>query len=448
MLSSRSVIILVIALAVTSLLGVLINLSSPPDQGGLGHNTYGTHMHGHRGLFELLDELKLPVRRGMVPPSVAIKNDVCLVFWDSDPAMVRIEPGHLAAVKTWLNAGGNVILAPAKPQKNDLKRRVRSRRPGELDRDTSLLQEFELGDVSVTRLYPEVAPTAKVAPKKWSSGDDDEDDDLDLRLQKILAPPKQTVAAVEFSGDLQYLKSGVNTLTLVLEDLDVIEPGKGPPNSGTIACRLPDGSMETLAAQYRVGAGTVTLISDPSLLDNLSLSKESDNAVLAANLFSRPAKPLVFDEFYHGLTIRGNVFWLLTKPGYGLLFAMMSLAVALWAWRNAINLGPPLPQAAVSRRSVGEYVDAMARLFQRGNCQLALIRQVRSGVLWAVARRLGLRTKVEDLDYVALALERRDAQAAVRLRAAVANTDALLTGVRVPTDANIVEAMEQLRKCL
>ncbi len=444
MLSSRSVILIIIALAVAGFCGVLMDLAAPPDQGGVGRNSYGTKMYGHRGLFELLDALKLPVRRGMVPPNVAVTNDTCVVFWDSDPGMVRIEPGHLGAVKDWVSAGGNVIIAPARPDKRFAKKTAsRTRHRGEIDRDTSLLQEFGLADVSVVPLHPE--PPAPSKPVHLSSEDDD--DDFDARLSKILAPPKQTGVPVQVSGDLKYLEP-VKMLTVVEEDLQVIEAGTGPANAGTLTCRLPDGGRATLAALYRVGSGTVTVVSDPALLDNLSLSKDADNAVLAAELFNHPGKTLVFDEFYHGLTIRGNVFWLLTKPGYGLLLAMLSLAVALWAWREAINLGPPLPQSAVTRRSVGEYVDATARLFQRGNTQLALIRQVRSGVLWAVARKLGLRSKVEDPTQVALALERRDVHAAERLRAAVANTDALLSGVRVPTETNIVETMEQLRKCL
>ena len=456
MLSSRSVILLVITLAVVSLFGMILSLAAPPDQGGLGRNTYGTHIYGQRGVYDLLNELQRPVRRGLVPPSALVKDDVCIVFWDSDPAMVRLEPGHLRAVKEWLGAGGHVILAPAHRQKNF---KFLPQGTSMLERDTSLLGELGLPDVVATRLLKLEGQLTRRPTRHSANGDDESDDDeengrgfeqLEKIITRAVTAPPQAIVPVAASGSLDYLQPSVARVSLAESQLQVLEaPAEGAPApSGALTATLSDGNLYTLAAAYPVGRGDVTVISDPELFANISLSKDADNAVLAAKLFTRSGEAVVFDEFYHGLTIRGNVFWLLTRPGYGLLFAMLCLAVGLWVWREAINLGPPLPQKAVTRRSVGEYVDAMARLFSRGNAQLAAIRQVRDGVLWSVARRLGIRTKSEDLAHISAVLERRDARAAERLRAACAGADALLTGSRVPSEVNIVKTMEQLRQCL
>jgi hypothetical protein len=448
-LSSRSVILLVITLAVLSLFGMIVNLASPPDQGGLGRNTYGTHAYGQRGVYEVLDELHLPVHRGLVPPSVTVKQDVCVVFWDSDPGMVRLEPGHMLAVKEWLDAGGHVIVAPGHPEK---KYKEMPTGRGTLERDTSLLGELGLPDIAITKL---TTLRDKVSGKKSSVSKKDDDDtsvgnydEFEKLITKGIKTPPQTTVPVTATGELAALKPAVAQLSVVESSLQVIDPAGEPAPVSTMTARLSDGKDWIVAADYPVGRGRVTVVSDPELFDNISLSKDADNAVLAAQLFTRAGKPVVFDEFYHGLTIRGNVFWLLTRPGYGVLFAMLCLAVGLWAWREAINLGPPLPQKAVSRRSVGEYVDAMARLFQRGNCQIASIRQIKDGVLWSVARRLGIHSKVENVEHVSAVLERRDPSAADRLRAACAGADALLNGVRTPSEVNIIETMEQLRKCL
>ena len=70
MLTPRNVISLTVSIATLSILWSVFSLLRPPDSDGMRGDSYGTHVHGHRALYDTLKELGVPVRRSIGPPTV------------------------------------------------------------------------------------------------------------------------------------------------------------------------------------------------------------------------------------------------------------------------------------------------------------------------------------------------------------------------------------------
>ena len=122
-----------------------------------------------------------------------------------------------------------------------------------------------------------------------------------------------------------------------------------------------------------------------------SLLAKADNSVLAARLLAPKGRASSFDEFYHGLAVRGNPLYLLTRPGFAAVTLGILLGVGVWTWRQAVFLGPPLVDPEPSRRDIGEYIDAMGDFFRRGpGHRRFLVREVRDGVLQQLCQELKL----------------------------------------------------------
>ena len=92
MLTARNFVALTIVIAVVSLAWACLELAQPPDSGGLGHDSYGTRVHGQRGLFEILTGLGIPVERILGPPTAVVGREVTLVLWKPQPDLVQVEP--------------------------------------------------------------------------------------------------------------------------------------------------------------------------------------------------------------------------------------------------------------------------------------------------------------------------------------------------------------------
>ena len=112
MLTARRIIVAAFAIAVLSLAGIVWQLASPPDSGGLARDSYGTRAYGQKALYELLRQLNLPVERGLVPPTGLLRLNVCMVFLSPDPDLIRTEPDHIRKVGQWVRDGGVAVVAP------------------------------------------------------------------------------------------------------------------------------------------------------------------------------------------------------------------------------------------------------------------------------------------------------------------------------------------------
>ncbi len=459
MLTARNFMALTLVIAVLSLAWECRELARPPDSGGLGGDTYGTRALGQRGLFEILADLGIPVERILAPPTAVVARDVTLVLWKPQPELVQMEPAYLRALARWVENGGRVVVAPDG-------RRVASRPIGMSGRplstaESTVLGELGLATVSVRTIDlksaekgPEAQPTGRSSSGRTSetatNRDESENDDVP-RIRDLLTGTARPIitraVAVKATGVFSPLRELVSTIEVPTEKLQVLSVGASAPD-GTITFHDPAGSEQILAAVYHRGKGELVVVASPAIAENRLIARH-DNSVLAVQLLAVPARPVVFDEFYHGLTIRGNPLWLFTQRGYAATTLCLLTVIGLWIWREAVFLGPPLAPQAQSRRSIGEYVDAMARFLNRGGSSRAfLLREVRSGVLHAVRDELHLPPLRDHVDELAAVLARRDPRRARQLIEAVGAVDEALSRKVVLRKAVAEDLFKRMSRCL
>jgi hypothetical protein len=459
MLTARNFVVLTIIVAVVSLAWACFELLQPPDSGGMGSDSYGTRVHGQRGLFEILRDLGTPVERILAPPTTVVGREVTLVLWKPIPDLVQAEPAYLHDLSRWVENGGRIVVAP--DGKRAAPRPVGLSGRRENVRELTVLGELGLATVSVTSINltpagkgPQADSTGLApdgqAPQDAADRNEFNDDDL-RRLGELLRGTARPIitrpVTVKATGVLSSLRELVSTIEVPEENMQVVNVGTSAPD-GTITFQAPAGGEQVLAAVYRRGKGEVVVVGSPEIAENHLIARY-DNSVLAVQLLAAPNRPVVFDEFYHGLTIRGNPLWLFTQQGYAATTLCFLTLIGLWIWREAVFLGPPLAPEAQSRRSIGEYVDAMARFLNRGNSSQAfLLREVRSGVLRAVRDELHLPPSRDHVDELAAVLARRDPRRARQLVEAMSTLDAALARNKVLKESVAVDLYKRMSHCL
>lgn len=463
MFTTRNVVVSVIATFILCMLWSIWSLMGPPDSGGLGGDSYGTRRHGLRALFEILAELHVPVERGLSPPTFYLDRPATLVFWKPDTTLVTREPTYLHAVGDWIHQGGRVVLAPDRHLEDEgapenVFTKDKSTLPPE-----SVFQALQGPDIDVQLMDLVAGPTKaaddqdesvpetrrrqrnarKYRPADWN-------DDIQ-RMRGLMSgeknlQPTQKVA-VRASGSLAPLGAKVKSLELPIESLQVLDLKKSQP-TGRIEFTDLEGQTQTLVAAYRVGQGELIVVGSAMLAENRLIARD-DNSVLAAELLAASGRTVIMDEFYHGLTVRGNPMWLFTRPGYGVVVLAFLAVAGLWIWREAVFLGPPLAESIPSRRSIGEYIVAMAMFLNRGQATRPFVlREVRSGVLHSVRRELGLPPGREDVEELAAVLLRRDPQRAMKLIDAVRQIDQALSQNIIVRESDAIRLLQGISSCL
>jgi hypothetical protein len=457
MLNTRNIVAAAVILASVSLLGAFVAFLQPPG-GGLGIDTYGTRGHGYRGLFEILAELKIPVERATVPPNRILKRDVTLALIEPSPEIVSTEPVYLHAIAQWVRDGGTVVVAPS------------IRDP--MLRESSIkevLIELGLEGVHVATVGPAAPWRSVLSRGRPRSSVRTETRRAATNFKRLLVGENtlpvsivhataEGACAADFPSGLDLMMPEFDRCELVSDDPEptadekdarpitaahqnqsgsqgpsskpvsaVKTPSKklaGSRPSGRIRARLePDGDPETIAAVFPIGMGRLIVLADARLAQN-RLIGQADNPVLVAHLLADSGKPVVFDEFYHGLTIRSNPFWLLSRFPYGILAASVLAATVIVGWRAFRFLGPPLSPRPVSRRTLSEYIEAMARLLNRSKQPAHfLLTEIRQGLLWRLRHDLGLPPGGEEADKIVWILERRDPPLAQKAREAIRAID-------------------------
>lgn len=440
MLNARNFTLLAVFVAIASIAGMMLRLLQPPDRDGRGRDSYGTRWYGHRGIFDLLEALGANVERGLVPPTGYLREDTQLVFWAPDEMMARIEPEYLARVSEWIHEGGSIVIAPVHPSERD--EFSDANEGNEFLRDTTVMEELGLFEVEMShapdRMPDMPEPPAETQEEKIRRAFEE---NVPFLRPKLLSP-----VPVRAEGDLASLGEAVRALEIPLEDIQTIDLDVSAEPAGRIYYVGSKGEEHTLVAVYRLGEGSATIVAEPAMFSNAAL-RQADNAALAAHLLSAGGRSVVFDEFYHGLTIRGNVFWLMTQRAYGVLALMLVAVAGLRAWRNAVYLGPPLPERTATRRTVAEYVEAMARLFERAKSRHFMIEEFKSGMLWRMRRQLHLGPSHENVEAVTHALARTDAARAARFEQGMIKLDVIAKHPREFDPRPAIETAREVSEC-
>jgi hypothetical protein len=431
MLSARNVIAAVILLVVVSLAsGIWMLLANSPGDDGWGADSMGVRAHGLRGIHDTLEALGVVVERSMIPDAAANDAGATYVLWAPMDSIFQAEPAHLAALAEWVKGGGRLTVT-LEGEEHGLfadERRAMVKDPKDVLTELGLPEVYFLkSDVTPEGNTVDLADEA--ASRPWRR-----------IASRWLSATSTTVRyiPVKLSGDCREWE-GVKTVCIPVYD--------SPRPKGRVTFADKKGEEHTLAAVFAVGKGEVAVVATPVIASNYLLG-EADNSVLAAQLMTLGQGRVLMDEFYHGLTIRGNALWLVTQPGYAALALGLLAVVAAWAWRSAVFLGPPQEDRPTSRRSISEYLEAMSRFLLRGRRSgQFVLAEVRGGALWSMADRAGLPPELDDVDRIAAAVGRRDPERAARLEAAVKEADAVLKQPK-PSELTILQALRKVNDCL
>jgi len=452
-LTPRRFIILTITLAVFSILWSCWTLIRDPDSGGQAMDSWGTRALGHRAVFDTLIDVGLPVRRQLSPPRRTSSRDQTLVFWDPRPDLVELEAAWFGGVAEWVRAGGHVVVATTLerrtswlqpdiddgsespddddgPDSGREKSRRTGRSPEPRFRPGSLLELLGLKGVRIVAVHdPAADDELKDRLRSWR-------DPLSVdEIRDVLAGgmnPRPTVGTVNYpvtvSGSLADSLPRVRSMELRAHRLHEIQVDQFMA-TGTVTVSGADPLNRERAvivmADLPVGRGHVTLISTPSLTANVCVGK-GDNIVAVTGLLAAGGpREIVFDEFFHGATIRGNPLWLASRRTYGTVAATLILLTGLLVWRHATYLGPPLAVTPSSRRSLHEYVEAMSRFVTEGRGHRGwIIDQLREGVLWSVRREYHLPPEDQHVAEPLQRMSRREPGRAARLEQVLAELSA------------------------
>lgn len=437
MLSTRSLILLAAGLLLACVIVGAIALTRPPDSGGAGTDSYGTRAYGFRALHDTLNEVGVETIRQLHPPSAPRLGET-LVLIAPSPEIVGSEPAYLKSLMPWVESGGRMVVAvkdvaPSGPMAGTKELK---------DRPTIL----EILGLSGVDLMPRSPETASVQSSRSAWQKDLKP--LEDVIRESWAPAEVTPQsfAVTETGAIGDETWPISSVMVPGDQVGTMDASDAKP-TGTIDTTFAKTTV-TLAAMFSRGKGEIVLVAEPKLFSNQLLSK-ADNSILAARLLSPKGQPVIIDEFYHGLSVRGNPFYLLTRPGYAALALGLFITTCVTIWREAVYLGPPLSDEAVGRRDIAEYIRAMGRFFAVGvDSRQFLVTELRHGVLRELSEELSLPPDKQEADLVIAVLARRNPQRADALKTAIQKSDAYLSARRSPTEVQTLDVMRSLSSCL
>jgi hypothetical protein len=445
-LNERNVLLIAISIAVVSLLAATLSLAST-SQHELGGNTFGVRSYGHRGLFEILEELGFSVERVVGPPVESLSAETTLVFLGPDQGIIEVEPAHLKKVAQWVRQGGQVVYSPSRSEKifpRPARRSKDAKEPPKSFLELMGISGIKISSVDVTVNEESNSVELNTSPTKSRS----RNRSFRNEFESVLSSEATPIASIDVraEGKWKQLTDAVSTLAVPQHNLRVITN----IDSETQSRLVVETSHEidhVLAASFRIDAGEVVVISDPSIAHNRFVAR-GDNAVLLAELLTNRTPNVVFDEFYHGLTARGNPLVLLQRPRFSLLLTLLVVTIGVYAWRHGQRLGPAASAGVLPRRTLAEYVDAMARLFATGkNHTPFLLRENRDGLHWMLRKELGLSPSKNTTDDIHAALARHDPKRAESFIACVGEIEELLEREH-PSDRDALSAMKKVTDCL
>jgi len=152
---------------------------------------------------------------------------------------------------------------------------------------------------------------------------------------------------------------------------------------------IADGGGPALVS-WPLGRGRVIALVDSGALANAHLAAR-DNAILAANIASLGTGAIYFDEYHHGHRSQPTLASLLLRPPLLWVTLQVLFALAVFLHAASRRFGPPVPAQDTPRyRASGEYVAAMAGLYQRAASRAVVLRRLAQGFRREVSRALGL----------------------------------------------------------
>ncbi len=432
MLTPRNFIATAIIIAVVSVVSAGWSLlrTIAGEGGEFGSDSFGVYSTGYRALFETLSELSIPVRRSTTPPNVDQLSDSVFVLWRPDLNLAESEPRWLTNLSAWIKDGGELIVALDRTSPATLQQMLQDQmqKAQKSDGDDTTGRRSVM-DRRQTQRADRVGDVKKFEPASVFEL-------LGLKdVELYTVPPMEDHAELEAASRPQFERYRVHAagafsetisqdrlVELSADGFDAIRIrssiGSNSPadalwiRGGSGSDAREEKNLHCIAARYSHGDGHVTVVSTPQLITNGRIAV-ADHLPIAASILLRGGKTIVFDEFYHGATIRGNPLWLFTRRTWlTACLSLLGLASAV-IWRAAIFPGPPLADPPFRRRAVGEYLEAMSGLLRqsRGH-EIWSLQNVCEGVLWRLRKDYGLPPDQKEREPLLSAIARKDPESA------------------------------------
>lgn len=439
-------------IALVTLLGLyifweVVDLVMPPSARHAAPHSFSGRVNGHRGVFEVLDALGHPIERGMDffarPGHAADPASTRVLILE--PTLVRMDRENelVAEAVAWVHAGGQLVIVSRELDLLDSIRRRASPQPGEpfynheqLERyfgEKGLVKSLGLENLRVRYEHEE----ERVTP--WYERDV-------VRLTRINFEEPEWPYALHAEGTLADAAEDAATVMLPIDEPRGFAGSDIDRADGVIEAEHEDGHRYPIALDFAIGEGRVLLCSEPALFNNFGLTM-ADNGVLAVRLAAGDGdRALILDEYFHGAMPIGRPFAIFGVFPYGLIALSILLATAVTVWHAGARFGPPLADPPPSRRSIVEYVDAMARMFVRSGQHRFVLHACMEGVLDDIRTELFLPHGAAH-ERVLHALERRDPDRAARLHTALEEAKQWLRGDARLTRHALAELQGRLEAC-
>lgn len=442
MVSVRSAIVSAILLFVMAIGFSIINMTKTPDSGGFNNDSFGTRGRGFRALYETFDELDIAVQRELAPPGAKSFPEGTYVILEPSPIMAGTEPSYLQNLRAWVEEGGRIVIAPSVARDFSIRmqlKQLNSPLP-------TVLESLGLNGIQLVEQFTDVPGHNEGERRSERDGKSAEEVVGDLFESLNELSPTLRAIDVDVTGDFGIINSTVQTLTVPAANLMTLVCPEAP--DGAVTCTFTSEEPQMVAARFKRGRGEIIVVSDPILFTNRLMAK-SDNSLLATYVMTPDGAPVTFDEFYHGLGVRGNPLYLLTQPSYAITFFAILLALGLWVWRYAIFPGPPLPDDTIQRRDIGEYIQAMARFFTQGSAgHNRLLQEVRNGVLRQISVQAGLPPDTGDVERISDVVAKKDTERSNMILEATRFVDDALASGKKLSEKHTLEAMRRMSACL
>jgi uncharacterized protein DUF4350 len=450
MLSARNAVLASLAVFVLSIIAGTISLMGPPDSRGAAVDSYGTHRDGYRAVFELLSAFDVPVERRIEPPSPDLPISTTLVLWMPHDDLIANEPAYLESLLPWIERGGRLVVAAQPPGRNWLSTMMQAASRGKGSDIWTTLKLKGVRPISISLSETDDDPSGNQAPQRNIHSDAARREEIRRAMEESMGlhPVRFTTVTATVSGVFEPLRNRVRQLQFPNEELGGLKIDDSQLTRGVIECARPKRDLWTVAASFERGRGEIVVVAEPMLLMNASLG-QADNSSLAFDLLVSGGRSVVFDEFYHGLSVRGNPLWLLTKSSYAVVTLAIMGLLALELWRRAILLGPPLDAPTKTRRTIIEYIEAMARFLHRARGSRAfLLAEVRGGVLRTVGDRLGMSPSKHHPEAIASKMSKRSPREADQFREDMRQLDAALVPGSTPSETEAIRLLQRISRCL
>jgi hypothetical protein len=144
-----------------------------------------------------------------------------------------------------------------------------------------------------------------------------------------------------------------------------------------------------VVSRLEAGRGDVVLVAAPEWLENRRLGRAHDLRLLEA--LAGEGRPVLFDEWAHGLGEEKGLFELLLEWGFGPAFAVTVLAFATLLGRERRRLAAGEDEPGDERSDAVDLVDSLGQLYERALTRREAAALHLEGLRHAVAARTGLR---------------------------------------------------------